>query len=344
MAIDYTRRKQPDPAPPPAAPASSTSGLPSWYTPPEQDEPAVAPTPSPSAATRAAPSTPPPAQRYQPPADLQPPTPPAAAYPPPASPAAAYPPPVAPPGAYPPPSGQYPLPGASTYQPTASMSEGRQPGAISLQKVTLTAASPQVSLTKSGGGTGTIRINLNWSQGAAAAPSGQKPGGFFKRLAAQAAGGSGGVDLDLGCLYELSDGSKGVVQALGNSFGSLDRAPWIKLDGDDRTGSNTSGENMSINLDQPGRFRRVLIFAMIYEGAPNWAAVDGVVTLSPLAGPQIEVRLDASDQAARICAVAQLINHGNDLVVQREVQYINGGQSVLDRAFNWGMNWTPGRK
>ena len=106
----------------------------------------------------------------------------------------------------------------------------------------------------------------------------------------------------------------------------------------------TSGENMSINLEQPGRFRRVLIFAMIYEGAPNWAAVDGVVTLSPINGPQIEVRLDASSQASRICAVAQLINQGNDLVVQREVRYIDGGQSVLDKAYGWGMNWTPGRK
>ncbi|SDO63333.1 tellurite resistance protein TerA [Nakamurella panacisegetis] len=216
-------------------------------------------------------------------------------------------------------------------------------GGVSLQKVTLTASSPQVSLTKSGGSTGTIRINLNWSSGVNPAAQSAQKGGFFKRLAAQAQQSSG-VDLDLGCLYELSDGSKGVVQALGNSFGSLDRPPWIKLDGDDRTGSVSTGENMSINLEQPGRFRRVLIFAMIYEGAPNWAAVDGVVTLSPINGPQIEVRLDATDQGARICAVAQLINHGNDLVVQREVQYINGGQSVLDRTYGWGMNWTPGRK
>ena len=229
---------------------------------------------------------------------------------------------------------------AAASQSTASMARSGAPGSISLQKVTLTAAAPQVSLTKSGGSSGTIRINLNWSSGVAAPPAG---GGFFKRLAAQAQQ-SKGVDLDLGCLYELSDGTKGVVQALGNSFGSLDRPPWIKLDGDDRTGGVTSGENMSINLDKPGRFRRVLIFAMIYEGAPNWAAVDGTVTLSPINGPQIEVRLDASSQASRICAVAQLINSGNDLVVQREVKYIDGGQSVLDKAYGWGMNWTPGRK
>ena len=238
-----------------------------------------------------------------------------------------------------PPAPQAVPPAAS--QSTASMARTGAPGSISLQKVTLTAAAPQVSLTKSGGSSGTIRINLNWSSGVAAPPP--ATGGFFKRLAAQAQV-SKGVDLDLGCLYELSDGTKGVVQALGNSFGSLDRPPWIKLDGDDRTGGVTSGENMSINLEKPGRFRRVLIFAMIYEGAPNWAAVDGTVTLSPISGPQIEVRLDASSQASRICAVAQLINSGNDLVVQREVRYIDGGQSVLDKAYGWGMNWTPGRK
>jgi tellurite resistance protein TerA len=39
-----------------------------------------------------------------------------------------------------------------------------------------------------------------------------------------------------------------------------------------------------------------------------------------------------------------LINRGGELIVQREVQYINGGQSVLDRTYGWGMNWTPGRK
>ncbi len=267
--------------------------------------------------------------------------PPAAAPPAPSSGPSWYTPPAEAEAAAPPAPQPVSPPAVPQSQSTASLARGGGPGSISLQKVTLTASAPQVSLTKSGGSSGTIRINLNWSSGVVAPPP--ATGGFFKRLAAQAQAPKG-VDLDLGCLYELSDGTKGVVQALGNSFGSLDRPPWIKLDGDDRTGGVTSGENMSINLEQPGRFRRVLIFAMIYEGAPNWAAVDGVVTLSPINGPQIEVRLDASSQASRICAVAQLINQGNDLVVQREVRYIDGGQSVLDKAYGWGMNWTPGRK
>jgi len=38
------------------------------------------------------------------------------------------------------------------------------------------------------------------------------------------------------------------------------------------------------------------------------------------------------------------VNSGSELTIKREVQYINGGQSVLDRAYDWGLNWSPGRK
>ena len=45
-----------------------------------------------------------------------------------------------------------------------------------------------------------------------------------------------------------------------------------------------------------------------------------------------------------MCAVAQLVESGGDLVLQREVRYIEGGQVALDKAFGWGMNWSRGRK
>ncbi len=214
------------------------------------------------------------------------------------------------------------------------------------RKVTLTKGAPKVSLTKSGGIGGIAKVNLNWSAQAPAAPPPASGGGFLAKMksAAAAVNVSKGIDLDLGCLYELADGRKGVIQALGNSFGSLDAPPWILLDGDDRTGQVTGGENMSINLKQPGRFRRVLIFAMIYEGAPNWAAVDGVVTLTLANGQPVEVRLEATSATSRMCAVAQLVDSGGDLILQREVQYIEGGQVALDKAFGWGMNWSRGRK
>ncbi len=215
-------------------------------------------------------------------------------------------------------------------------------GNVSLSKLTLTKSAPSVSLSKTGGGGGVLRVNLNWN----ARPEGQPTGGFFKRLAA--GGSSGAIDLDLGCLYEYADGSKGVVQALGNAFrgqhqlGGGESIIW--LDADDRSGANTGGENLHIDLRHTAKIRRIIVFALIYEGVPNWGAADAVVTLFPVSGPQIEVRLDEHDPKARICAVALLENRGGELVVNREVRYVNGGQDVLDRQYGWGMNWSAGRK
>ncbi|MBL1080283.1 tellurium resistance protein [Nocardia sp. 2] len=200
--------------------------------------------------------------------------------------------------------------------------------------VTLTKSARSVTLTKPGVDHGAMRVNLNWSSTA------PRKRGFLAKLA----GVGGGVDLDLGCLYELADGSKGVIQALGNSFGALDRPPFVALDADDRTGATTGGENLHINLERPEVFRRILIFAMIYEGAPNWATLDGKVTMYPSAGPRVEVCLDSPVDGARICAVALLTSTGQELSVRREVDYITGNQADLDRAYGWGMKWAAGSK
>lgn len=205
----------------------------------------------------------------------------------------------------------------------------------SLSKVTLTKAAPAVSLTKQGAQTGMLRVNLNWN---ARPPSLQKKRGIFGR-------GHEQIDLDLGCLYEYSDGSKGVVQALGNTFEdrhTFGREPICRLDGDDRSGTNSAGENLFINLRHAAVIRRILVFAYIYEGVPNWADADAVVTLFPVSGPQIEIRLDEPDPAAMMCAIALI--EGQDVSVRREVRYIQGGQPLLDKTYGWGMRWTSGRK
>lgn len=192
---------------------------------------------------------------------------------------------------------------------------------VSLAKVSLTKDAPRVSLTKPDEQQGVMLVNLNWS-----------------------ATNAQGVDLDLGCLWELHDGRKGVIQALGNAFGSDTSAPYISLDGDDRSGSSTSGENLRINLVKPELFRRIVIFAMIYSGAANWAAVDGVVTMYPTSGPPIEVRLDSPVDGARICAIVQVYYAQGAIYVNREVRYIDGNQRALDEAYGWGMKWQTGRK
>ena len=104
------------------------------------------------------------------------------------------------------------------------------------------------------------------------------------------------------------------------------------------------GENLLVDLGHVDQIRRVLVFALIYEGAANWAAANGVATLYPANGAPITIALDDTRDGARVCAIAMLTNEGGNLIVHREVNYINGGQRALDEAYGWGMRWTVGRK
>lgn len=207
---------------------------------------------------------------------------------------------------------------------------------VDMSKVTLTKASPSVSLSKGAAAGGIMRVNLNWT----ARPAGSG-GGFLKKLM----GASSAIDLDLACLYELADGSKGVVQALGDSLATNPGpTPVVRLDGDDRSGTNTEGENLFVDLSQLAKLKRVLVFAFIYDGVPNWAAADAVVTLHPPSGPPVEVRLDEHSANASMCAVAMLENVGGELVVRREVRYFSRGHVELDEVYGWGLRWERGRK
>ncbi|WP_354702326.1 hypothetical protein DSM112329_02683 [Paraconexibacter sp. AEG42_29] len=205
--------------------------------------------------------------------------------------------------------------------------------------ISLTKRGEQVSLTKGGGGSGPVRINLNWDQQAGKKPAGK---GFMNKLQA-AAGGGGGIDLDLGCLFELTDGRKGVVQALGNAFGSLDGAPWILLDKDDRSGTATDGENLFISDAHSAQIARVAVFAFIYQGVKKWSEAAAVVTIHPPGGAPIKIELDGAQDGQGMCSICTVEGGNSGYVVQREVQYV-GGHRDLDNLYGWGMNWTRGSK
>ncbi|MDQ0711406.1 tellurite resistance protein TerA [Streptomyces luteogriseus] len=242
------------------------------------------------------------------------------------------------PPAAPPPAAYAPPP---TPQPAAPPPPAAPPAPVRLTKVTLTKASPSVSLTKQGGTSGALHVNLNWEVR-------KQFSGWSSKFGRPTAMHSD-LDLDLCALYELNDGSKGVVQALGNSFGALHQPPYIHLDGDDRTGAVSAGENLTVNLDHKNAFRRILVFVTIYEGARSFADLHASVTLQPQYGAPIEFSLDECTVPSLVCALALITNTGGDLVVQREARYLVpergvSPQRTVDHAYGWGMNWTPGRK
>jgi len=207
-----------------------------------------------------------------------------------------------------------------------------------LGKISLTKDAPAVSLTKQGATAGNMRVNLVWKArpGAARGPLGKLRRGID-------------LDLDLCCLWELTDGRKGIVHAIGD-FGSLHRPPYIQLDRDDRIGGSDTGENLTINLDHAAEFRRILVFAEIYDGAPDFRGVEATATLYPVGSPPIEMRISGCRDGSRDVVLALIENVGGELVVRREGRFIRPppgrprwGKVEVDRAYGWGLRWVATR-
>ena len=233
-------------------------------------------------------------------------------------------PPAAPPIPPPPAMAAPPIPPPTMVAPVIPPPPTAAP--IRLEKITLEKRKP-ISLQKPGGAFGEIIVNLNWSR---AQP------GFFG-IAKKA------IDLDLGCMVELQNGRKALVQALGNAFGNYTEAPYARLLGDDRTGGAVDGEFIKINGDFWSQIKRMLIFAFIYEGAPSWSKADGVVSLKVPGQPELITRLDSHSDHHTMCAVALLENAGGAIQVSKMVDYFPS-HVEMDQRFGFGFRWTQGSK
>ncbi|QLY34234.1 TerD family protein [Nocardia huaxiensis] len=251
-------------------------------------------------------------------------------YPDPAFAAGGYPPPPTQPfgagqGGFPPPPAQFGQPNPIPPQPNMPPSGG---------KISLTKESPAVSLTKQGANGGIMRVNLNWMVPGASS-------GLFGRKR----GGNGGLDLDLCCFWELTDGSKGCISPL-DAMGNLHRAPFIELDQDDRSGASASGENLSINLDHTQQFRRILVFASLYEGAEDFRNVHATATLYPRNSPPIEMEVSGCVDDSREMVLALIENINGELVVRREGVFVRPpqghrfwGKLAVDQTYRWELKW-----
>ena len=150
-------------------------------------------------------------------------------------------------------------------------------------------------------------------------------------------------DLDLGVLFELKDGYKGCIQALGKNFGSYDREPYIELSGDDRTGAVSAGETIRVNGKFFDQIKTLAVFALIYDGVPNWAKTDGIVRMTIPGQPEIEIRLDEGRDNCRLCGIALIENDNGALQLKRHMRYYRDQKEYADDVGIF-LRWAAGSK
>ncbi len=203
--------------------------------------------------------------------------------------------------------------------PTVSLSKVRLDKQGTVHKVDLVKGKEQY-----------FHINLQWDS------TEEKRSGFGSFF-----GKKSGADLDLGCFWRTKDGNKGVIQPLGENFGSKTSPPYIYLDKDDRTGSATDGENM--HLYRPDLLDQVIIFALIYDGTANFEDVNARITIIDTKGNEILIPLSQQNSRDVFCVVASISTDGQSVNFQKEERYFSGHKEC-DEFYGYGFQWKRGRK
>lgn len=177
----------------------------------------------------------------------------------------------------------------------------------------------------------------------------QKKGGFLEKILGKKQPSSNiskhkGVDLDIGCLYELKNGKRGAIQAFGEMFGNLQNEPFIHLSGDERTGdADGEDELIKVNGKRWDEFKRIVIYIYIYGGADSWETVKPQIQVRvPEEKPMI-ISLNAKRQELALCAVAGLENIRGGIRMTNFMEYFPG-HAEMDRAFGFGLQWAEGQK
>ena len=188
------------------------------------------------------------------------------------------------------------------------------------------------------GGLPDFKIAVEWDNMKAEEAQGAIAKFFQKKIT------KAGIDLDLGCLYKLKNGSRGGMQALGAMHGNLKEPPYIYLSRDERTGDREGpDETILINGAHWDDIEKVLIYIYIYEGARNWASVRPQVQVRVPGEEPMVVTLNARQKTMSVCAVAGIENIRGGIRMTSYLEYFPG-HAEMDRAFGFGLSWEDGKK
>jgi uncharacterized protein involved in tellurium resistance len=181
---------------------------------------------------------------------------------------------------------------------------------------------PATTWTPENRGTGSMTVTLHW-----------EPLQTSNRLPRPS-------DLQLGCFWQADDRSAGVMQTASNSIsapGAGVHRQVLRLGRRDEK----EGQTMFADLAGLATFRRFFVFAYGQHGSPEWALLRPSLTVAATAGTELSMRLGDAPPSARLCVVASFHVVGDDLIIRRENDYLDGLQAQAAERYGWALEWNP---
>ena len=156
-----------------------------------------------------------------------------------------------------------------------------------------------------------------------------------------AAPGSAHSDLDIGCMYVLTDGTRGVVQSVGGLLGSRDCEPYIVIPRNTRDGHDSAGELLV--MSRPDRIAFAVIFASIYTGTSDFRGADARLVINSPGLDVGPIHLRSPDPGLRWCAIAVCGSKEGRFLIRYQHRYFLSARHADDH-YGIGLDWGIGLK
>jgi uncharacterized protein involved in tellurium resistance len=147
-------------------------------------------------------------------------------------------------------------------------------------------------------------------------------------------------DLHLGAFWQAVDHNEGVMQTLGNTIsapGASGSRQVLRLGRRDER----DGQTIFVDLATLPTFRRFFVFAYGQHGTPEWASLRPELLVEAPTGARLTLRPGECTSAARLCVLASFHVVGEDLIVRRENDYVDGTESDAAVRYGWHLDWNP---
>jgi len=142
------------------------------------------------------------------------------------------------------------------------------------------------------------------------------------------------TDLRLGCLYELHNGQRGIVQSINEDLlGSFHGVPYIAV----LRSESEQVEQLTINPRYQHKLHRYLIYTLMAEGHNNWSTLNVEIEFQ-LAQSQKRCFSPDTLMMKPIYAVAMLQFEHGEITITPLNEYFES-LPELDKAYGWGLLW-----
>ena len=137
------------------------------------------------------------------------------------------------------------------------------------------------------------------------------------------------IELQLGMFIQYKDGRKSVIQALGNSKGSLTEFPYAELE--------PNNQYITIHGSRWDDIDRLQIYVYKPSNAIQWNELNTTVVVELEPNKQVQMVLSA-DTPHNLCASTLIKVKDYGSLIMRMNSY-HFSHSLMDKAYDWGLTW-----